>query len=273
MLRFKHIGLNFSRARRALTALPSFIRDYYILSAQAKKHGKHFPFGKTFPCLEDKKVNSGEAKGHYFHQDILVARRIYETMPQKHVDIGSRVDGFVAHVAVFREIEVFDIRKLKPTTKNIIFVQRDLMKAGDPELSLYCDSLSCLHAIEHFGLGRYGDDIDYTGHEKALSVMKNMVRPGGRFFLSTPIGPQRIEFNAHRVFSCDHILNLIGDTFRLDRFSYVDDHGDLYENVPVSQASLEQSFNCTFGCGIFEFVKHETCDKAEAPGADVIFPG
>jgi len=28
------------------------------------------------------------------------------------VDIGSRVDGFVAHVASFREIEVFDVRPI-----------------------------------------------------------------------------------------------------------------------------------------------------------------
>jgi hypothetical protein len=27
-----------------------------------------------------------------------------------------------------------------------------------------CDSISSLHAIEHFGLGRYGDTIDVNGH-------------------------------------------------------------------------------------------------------------
>jgi hypothetical protein len=33
----------------------------------------------------------------------------------------------------------------------------------------YCDSLSCLHALEHFGLGRYGDPIDPRGHEKGIT--------------------------------------------------------------------------------------------------------
>ena len=37
---------------------------------------------------------------------------IYAARPEKHVDVGSRVDGFVAHVASFREIEVFDVRPI-----------------------------------------------------------------------------------------------------------------------------------------------------------------
>jgi len=32
-------------------------------------------------------------------QDLLVARWIFDAKPQRHVDIGSRVDGFIAHVA------------------------------------------------------------------------------------------------------------------------------------------------------------------------------
>lgn len=64
----------------------------------------------------------------------------------------------------------------------------------------YCDSISSLHAIEHFGLGRYGDPIDYFGYLKALQNIAKIVKTGGTFYFSVPIGPQRIEFNAHRVF-------------------------------------------------------------------------
>lgn len=41
-----------------------------------------------------------------------MARWIYEAAPIKHVDVGSRVNGFVAHVASFREIEVIDVRPI-----------------------------------------------------------------------------------------------------------------------------------------------------------------
>lgn len=37
-------------------------------------------------------------------------KHIFDSSPQRHLDVGSRIDGFVAHVASFREIEVIDIR-------------------------------------------------------------------------------------------------------------------------------------------------------------------
>ena len=56
--------------------------------------------------LSDYADSAGTVKGHYFHQDLLVARLIHEHNPKRHIDIASRIDGFVAHVASFREIEV-----------------------------------------------------------------------------------------------------------------------------------------------------------------------
>ena len=32
------------------------------------------------------------------------------------------------------------------------------------ELIECCDSLSCLHTVEHIGLGRYGDPVNCDGH-------------------------------------------------------------------------------------------------------------
>ena len=83
---------------------------------------------KNFMLLQDYSDNAGQNKGHYFHQDLLVAKMIYDTKPKRHVDIGSRLDGFVAHVASFREIEVIDIRPLeKSSHQNIKFIQSDMM--------------------------------------------------------------------------------------------------------------------------------------------------
>ena len=50
--------------------------------------------------------SAGESQGHYFHQDLLVANQIFLNSPERHIDIGSRIDGFVARVAAFREIEI-----------------------------------------------------------------------------------------------------------------------------------------------------------------------
>jgi hypothetical protein len=118
-----------------------------------------------------------------------------------------------------------------------------------------CDSLSSLHAIEHFGLGRYGDIIDIDGHLKAINNLYEMLKPNGKFYFSVPIGKQRIEFNAHRVFSIKYLLKILGDKFIIDAFHFVDDKGDLFENANLSEESVNSNFECNYGCGIFELTK------------------
>ncbi len=230
-----------------------YYRDLKRLKRQ-KGTDKDFPFGFLTPSLGDRYAEAGTMYGHYFHQDLLVARRIFENKPKKHVDIGSRIDGFVAHVASFREIEIFDIRPEKRVVKNISFKQADLTKLS-PALDNYCDSISSLHAIEHFGLGRYGDPIDYNGHLKALDNIYRMLKKGGKFYFSVPIGKQRIEFNAQRVFSVAYLLQLLKEKYNIDRFSYVDDAGHLYEDRKLDQEGVKINFRCDYGCGIFELTK------------------
>ncbi len=183
-----------------------------------------------------------------------MAKQIFKNNPTKHVDIGSRTDGFVAHVASFREIEVFDIRPLVSTVGNIRFVQADFMEPN-PALKDYTDSISCLHAIEHFGLGRYNDPIDVEGHLKGLNNIYNVLQKNGRFYFSTPIGPQRIEFNAHRVFSLSYLLSLFSANYTVENFSYVDDKGNMHEHVQLTEELIASNCGCTYGCGIFELVK------------------
>jgi 2-polyprenyl-3-methyl-5-hydroxy-6-metoxy-1,4-benzoquinol methylase len=117
------------------------------------------------------------------------------------------------------------------------------------------DSISTLHVIEHFGLGRYGDPIDYYGHIKAIDNITKMLKTGGKLYFSTPIGPQRIEFNAHRVFSIEYLLNMFKESYTVDSFSFVDDIGDLFENVELEEKTIASNFDCQYGCGIFELTK------------------
>jgi len=66
-----------------------------------------------YPILFDRFSQAGQAKDHYFFQDILAARKIYNRKPKRHVDIGSSISGFIAHLMVFMDIEVVDIRPLE----------------------------------------------------------------------------------------------------------------------------------------------------------------
>lgn len=82
------------------------------------------------PCLHDRYEEGGATKREYFWQELLVARAIYAAKPVTHVDIGSRVDSIVAHVASFREIEVMDVRPSTTAIPGIGFRQLDLMDSA-----------------------------------------------------------------------------------------------------------------------------------------------
>jgi SAM-dependent methyltransferase len=249
------LGIDPLRTIGFMRGLPPYLCDLKTLKKQTRNAVKEFPLGKAYPCLEDRFSGCGLANGHYFHQDLLVARRIHINTPATHVDVGSRVDGFIAHVASFRPIEVIDIRPLSSHIPNVKFLQADFMSPIHNDLVDYCDSLSCLHAIEHFGLGRYGDPVNYDGYLLGLSNLYHVLKNGGKFYFATPIGPQRIEFNAHRVFSVRYLLELFDGKYQVDQFSYVDDHGALHENVPLLANDVEANFGCVYGCGIFELTK------------------
>ena len=48
----------------------------------------------------------------------------------------------------------------------------------DPERTGDANCVSCLHTLEHIGLGRYGDPIDPDGRIKGLSSFASLVKPG-----------------------------------------------------------------------------------------------
>lgn len=248
-------GIDLPKTVRALSALPWYFRDLRTLAAQLKDSSLPFHIGGYQPCLTDKHSTGGAGKGGYFFGDLLVAQRIFANQPKLHVDIGSRVDGFVTHVATFRTIEILDIRPIESRVPNIKFRRGDLMADLDSSLVDYCDSLSCLHALEHFGLGRYGDPICADGHIKGFDNFHRILQRGGKLYLSVPMGPQRIVFNAHRVFAMDYLLGLIGDKYRIDSFSYVNDNGDLFADVELSPERTRANFSCRTGLAIFELTK------------------
>jgi SAM-dependent methyltransferase len=200
------------------------------------------------PILSDFEANAGQARGHYFFQDLWAGQKVFQRRPTQHLDIGSRIDGFVAHLLTFMSVTVLDVRPLDSNVAGLTFVQGDatnLRGFGDGSV----DSLSSLHAIEHFGLGRYGDPIDPEGWQKAMLSLQRVLRVGGRLYLSVPVGRERLCFNAHRVFSPRRIVDTLTD-LKLVSFSGVDDDGAFLQSP-----TFEDLGGCVYGCGFFEFTK------------------
>lgn len=199
--------------------------------------------------LSDRDMPAGVAKGHYFHQDLWAARKIFAANPKHHIDVGSRVDGFIAHLLTFRSVTILDVRPIITKVKNLVFIKADVMKDISPDVR--SESVSCLHALEHFGLGRYGDPIDLDGWKKGLNNLAQITTLGGHLYVSVPIGNEQcIEFNAQRIFSPETIPNFASSlNLELISFSWINDNGDFIE-----EANLED-VTCDFGCGCYIFCK------------------
>ncbi len=242
-------GFDPRKMLRSVRGIPRYLKDW--VQFRANYQGRF----ELVPCLHDWYEEGGSAQNEYFWQDLLVARLIADAKPEKHVDVGSRVDGFVAHVASFREIEVFDIRPITTNIPGVIFKQADLMHTNEHSSgSMYSDSISCLHALEHFGLGRYGDPIDPRGFEHGLENLARMLKPNGVLYLSVPIGSERVEFNANRVLDPQTVIQLAShNSLTLQRLTTIRPDGTTTETV--SPTLLADLASRRYTLALFEFSK------------------
>lgn len=245
-------GFDPQRFFSAMAGLPRVVADYFRFR-RLQNDANNWPVSLTAPIPVNSYAPNGEPRGHYFWQDLYVAQRVFAASPSHHIDVGSRVDGFVAHVASFRPLTVLDIRPTRIDVSNIQFIQCDLLNLPSGLIGS-ADSVSCLHALEHFGLGRYGDAIGENLHERGILCLAELLKSGGTLYLSVPIGRQRVEFNAHRVFAVATVLALARDWLELTRFSFVDDDGRFHLDADPTAQGYQQ---LVYGCGIFEFQKRE----------------
>jgi SAM-dependent methyltransferase len=241
------MGFDFIKFLNFLKNFPFFIIQYYKFK---RKYDGNLEF---LPCLHDKNDEAGNSKGEYFLQDLYVAKRIFNANPIRHLDVGSSFDGFVAHVASYREIDVLDIRPINSKLPGIKFKQFDLMNPIVDNDEKY-DSISCLHALEHFGLGRYGDPINIDGHEKGLENISELLTPNGLLYLSVPIGISRVEFNANRVFSPNYIIKL-ANSKKLSLIDFILIKDGLINENYMDQKLIEKLEGIRYALGIFIFKK------------------
>lgn len=159
-----------------------------------------------YPCLSDKYQQAGDINS-YFWQDLWAARLICKDNPELHYDIGSRIDGFIAHLLAFREnVKLIDIRDLESEVDGVDFICADATNLENIEDNSI-ESLSALCSLEHFGLGRYGDPVDPEAHIKAFKAIQRVMKKGGNIYISVPVGVELLAFNAHRIYNPNTIVN------------------------------------------------------------------
>jgi hypothetical protein len=175
------LGFDPIKILSSVRALPLYWRDLSIFRGNLNKSEWSL---RKHPILDERNAESA-ILGEYFWQDLFVAKRVIESSPGRHIDVGSRVDGFIAHVACVRSVEVFDIRPLTSIIPNVTFTQWDITNPRE-DMNGVADCVTCLHTLEHFGLGRYGDPLDTDGWKKGLASLASLLRAGGGALVIRP---------------------------------------------------------------------------------------
>lgn len=226
-----------------------FLKDFSTFKKISKKDNRFQVLWKNRrPQLFDK-TSKTFFDTHYIYHPAWAARILAKTKPEKHIDISSSL-SFCSIVSAFVPIDFYDYRPANVRLSNLNSKKADLLNLPFSNESI--DSLSCMHTIEHIGLGRYGDPIDPEGDIKAINELKRVLAKNGNLLFVVPIGKPKIQFNAHRIYSYDQIISYFKG-FELKEFSLIPDNAldvGILKNVGRSEADAQN-----YGCGCFWFIK------------------
>ncbi len=191
---------------------------------------------------------------HYVYHTAWASGVLKKTKPKIHYDISSYI-YFATITSSFIPIRYYDYRPVKLDLPDIKSFHADLCSLPFKDESI--QSLSCMHTVEHIGLGRYGDNLDVKGDIKAVNELKRVLKKEGNLLFVVPVGIPKIIFNLHRIYSYQQVMNFFKD-FRLKEFvlipdkSYVEKNNakDMIFNPNPNIVKKQQ-----YACGCFWFKK------------------
>jgi SAM-dependent methyltransferase len=130
----------------------------------------------------------------------FAARNIRRIAPRSLLDVGS-YRHFLLGLQAHFPVTTVDVRARHPLFPGETLLTGDAKKLALPDRSF--DLVLSLCTLEHLGLGRYGDDLDFGADGKTFGEMVRVLKAGGHLIFSTTITRARpaIGFNAHRIYS------------------------------------------------------------------------
>jgi SAM-dependent methyltransferase len=196
-------GLQITRAKKLAFPKDKKVRKiFWGQLAELKKSSRGFSVEPSYVF-----EGGGHPHGDIDWQCGFTVRNIRRFRPAQILDIGSYrhfVIGLLANI----QVTTVDIRGRKPAASNEKVIVCDAKALNIPDTSY--DAVTSLCSIEHFGLGRYGDEFDPDGDLKAFSEMIRVLKPGGRVIFSVPLrkSQPKIVFNEHREYSYQMIRTM-----------------------------------------------------------------
>ncbi|MGD9921565.1 MAG: DUF268 domain-containing protein [Pseudorhodoplanes sp.] len=234
--------------RRAKQTTDQRIADFRVefdrFAALAQAAGNRLPLSwdDRYPCLDDRSATTPFDR-HYLYHPAWAARVLARTRPERHIDISSTI-AFCSTVSAFLPIDFYDFRPAKIVLDGLTCGSADLNRLPFADNSVR--SLSCMHVLEHIGLGRYGDPLDPDGDLKAIAELVRVVAPGGDLLVVTPVGKPRIQYNAHRVYDHEAFIGYFAPLTLVEFALIEDDGGGGLVNSPSSELIRGQRYGC--GC-------------------------
>jgi SAM-dependent methyltransferase len=227
-----------------------FVQNYFAFKRMASRLKPRLPmqWQDRYPCLFDN-MPATPFDRHYLYHVAWAARVLSRTNPPFHVDISSSLN-FSTVVSAFIPVKFYDYRPPRLQLTNLYLEQASLVALPFPDQNI--SSLSCMHVVEHIGLGRYGDELDPDGDLKAIRELKRVLKQNGSLLFVVPIGKPRIRFNAHRIYSYEQISESFQE-LKLEEFALIPDRpqdGGLIVGATQQMADAQ-----SYGCGCFWFKK------------------
>jgi SAM-dependent methyltransferase len=225
-----------------------FIRNFLRFRELSRNEQRPVLWKDRLPYLNDT-TGSTDFDRHYIYHPAWAARVLARTRPSLHVDISSTLH-FCSMLSAFTPVKFYDYRRADLQLSNLSSEAADLLALPFADSSI--ESLSCMHVVEHIGLGRYGDRLNPNGDLKAISELKRVLAREGNLLFVVPLGKPRILFNAHRIYSYEQIATCFSE-LELKEFALIPD--DPSEGGLIHDATKEEADKQTYGCGCFWFRK------------------
>ena len=238
------------RKTKNILRLLAFVMQYYCFRKDMLKQAKqrfNIKWKERLICLGEN-TEAPQWDSHYIYHSAWAARYLKNHPPSKeHIDISSCL-YFISIASAFIPIKYYDYRPVPLCLDNLSSEKADLLSL--PFESNSIESLSCMHVVEHIGLGRYGDPIDPDGDLKAVAELKRVLKFQGVLLFVVPVGRPKIQFNANRIYSYEQVIQMFNDNCDLIGFSLITDNAEFIENAKKELVQEQE-----FGCGCFVFRK------------------
>jgi SAM-dependent methyltransferase len=185
--------------------------------------------GRNFPLKAEGNVILGDDSpdvhqphngfGYLMHCG-WAARKLASAQPWCHADFGSYLYFAAIASAIVAEFKYHDIRPYNMPLQGLTSISADLTKLPYEDEAL--ESVSCLHVLEHVGLGRYGDQVDSMGDVKAARELARVLAPGGYLIFVVPVNRRAgVVWNAHRHYTYAQVLDELFPDLILREFTLV----------------------------------------------------